>query len=276
MSDLNNDFQTQELIKKLELLRDLEAEKPIEEMDVSLLTTCVEFILELRGETEMLSPEEVEEKVRKIPFVDTTSLNTSPENVKSKTTKIKSRKILLIAAITSLLITIFTFSSIAYNWDVFAELKNKFGTVANTPINDEIDVGGISVYMYGENKDYDSIENAIKSINLDVLYPSKLPDDIVLEKITLHTFDSKEKLVFSFDNIDFTYTILFNDVIPKEVLSNDTEKLKIDDTTYYIIDMPDLGIIQIYFEYDGDLYKATYNNKEDLIFVIKNLKESKK
>ena len=87
MSDLNNDFQTQELIKKFELLRDLEAEKPIEEMDVSLLTTCVEFILELRGETEMLSPEEVEEKVRKIPFVDTTSLNTT-ENVKSKSTNL--------------------------------------------------------------------------------------------------------------------------------------------------------------------------------------------
>ena len=275
MSDLNNDFQTQELIKKLELLRDLEAEKPIEEMDVSLLTTCVEFILELRGETEMLSPEEVEEKVRKIPFVDTTSLNTSPENVKSKTTKIKSRKILLIAAITSLLITIFTFSSIAYNWDVFAELKNRFETVANAPVNDEIEVDGISVYMYGENKDYDTLENAIKAIDLDILYPSKLPDDVVLKKITFHTFDSKEKLVFSFDNIDFTYTILFNNVIPKEVLSDDTEKLKINDTTYYIIDMPDLDIIQIYFEYDGDLYKATYNNKEDLIFVIKNLKESK-
>ena len=169
MSDLNNDFQTQELIKKLELLRDLEAEKPIEEMDVSLLTTCVEFILELRGETEMLSPEEVEEKVRKIPFVDTTSLNTSPENVESKTTKIKSRKILLIAAITSLLITIFTFSSIAYNWDVFAELKNRFETVANAPVNDEIEVDGISVYMYGENKDYDTLENAIKAIDLDIL-----------------------------------------------------------------------------------------------------------
>ena len=275
MSDLNNDFHTQELIKKLELLRDIEAEKPIEEMDVSLLTTCVEFILELRGETEMLSPEEVEEKVRKIPFVDTTSLNTSPENVKSKTTKIKSHKILLIAAITSLLITIFTFSSIAYNWDVFAELKNKFETVANAPVNDEIEVDGISVYMYGENKDYDTLENAIKAIDLDILYPSKLPDDVVLKKITFYTFDSKEKLVFSFENIDFTYTILFKDVIPKEVLSDDTEKLKINDTTYYIIDMPDLDIIQIYFEYDGDLYKATYNNKEDLMYVIKNLKESK-
>ena len=39
--------------------------------------------------------------------------------------------------------------------------------------------------------------------------------------------------------------------------------------------MPDLGLVQVYFEYNDDLYKATYNNKEDLIFVIKNLKESK-
>ena len=91
----------------------------------------------------------------------------------------------------------------------------------------------------------------------------------------LKFFDSKEKMVFSFDNIDFTYTILFKDVIPKEVLSDDTEKIKINDITYYIIDMPDLDLVQIYFEYNGDLYKATYNNKEDLMFVIKNLKESK-
>ena len=110
---------------------------------------------------------------------------------------------------------------------------------------------------------------------MDILYPSKLPDDVVLKKITFHTFDSKEKLVFSFDNIDFTYTILFKDVIPKEVLSDDTEKIEINDITYYIIDMSDLSLFQIYFEYDDNLYKATYNNKEDLIFVIKNLKESK-
>ena len=275
MDNKKANFNESEFLEKLKNLYDLEIQKPLKEINTEFIDKIVSLSLEIQGLKAELTPEEVEEKVRKIPFVDTTSLNTSLENVKSKTTKIKSRKILLIAAITSLLITIFTFSSIAYNWDVFAELKNRFETVANAPVNDEIEVDGISVYMYGENKDYDTLENAIKAIDLDILYPSNLPDDIVLKKITFHTFDSKEKLVFSFDNIDFTYTILFNNVIPKEVLSDDTEKLKINDTTYYIIDMPDLDIIQIYFEYDGDLYKATYNNKEDLMYVIKNLKESK-
>ena len=125
MSDFNNNFDNQEFIKKLELLRDLEAEKPVEEMDVSLVMACVELILELRGETVNFTPEEVEEKVRKIPFVEeTTTLNTPPQSVKGRSTKVKSRKILLIAAIISILIAIFAVTSIAFDWNIFDELKN--------------------------------------------------------------------------------------------------------------------------------------------------------
>ena len=74
MGGFNKNSDNQEFIKKLELLRDLEAEKPVEEMDVSLVKACVELILELRGETVNFTPEEVEEKVRKIPFVEETKI----------------------------------------------------------------------------------------------------------------------------------------------------------------------------------------------------------
>ena len=105
----NNNSDNQEFIKKLELLRDLEAEKPVEEMDVSLVMACVELILELRGETVNFTPEEVEEKVRKIPFVEeTTTLNTPPQSVKGRSTKVKSNKILLIAAIIAITIARYT------------------------------------------------------------------------------------------------------------------------------------------------------------------------
>ena len=123
MSDFNNNSDNQEFIKKLELLRDLEAEKPVEEMDVSLVKACVELILELRGETVNFTPEEVEEKVRKIPFVEeTTTLNTPLKSVKGRSTKVKSRKILLIAAIISILIAIFAVTSIAFDWNIFEKL----------------------------------------------------------------------------------------------------------------------------------------------------------
>ncbi|MBE6749454.1 MAG: hypothetical protein E7557_09555 [Ruminococcaceae bacterium] len=276
MSDFNNNSQKQEFIRKLELLRDLEAEKPVEEMDVSLVMACVELILELRGETVNFTPEEVEEKVRKIPFVEeTTTLNTPPESVKGRSTKVKSRKILLIAAIISILIAIFAITSIAFEWNIFDELKNRFGTVADTPVNEELEIDGISVYMYGENKDYTSLEEAIEAINLGIVYPTELPNDLVLKKIMLSSFESKEKLVFSFNDTNFTYTILFSEGVSEDIKSVSTDILKIHNFNCYVIDMPDLAQVQICFEYEENLYTLNYNNKQDLIKVIENLKELK-
>lgn len=38
------------LLDKLRTIRDLEAAKPIHEMDLSLINACTEYILELKGE----------------------------------------------------------------------------------------------------------------------------------------------------------------------------------------------------------------------------------
>lgn len=274
MSDFNNNSDNQEFIKKLELLRDLEAEKPVEEMDVSLVMACVELILELRGETVNFTPEEVEEKVRKIPFVEeTTTLNTPPQSVKGRSTKVKSRKILLIAAIISILIAIFAVTSIAFDWNIFDELKNRFGTVADTPVNEEINVSGISVYMYEGTKIYPNIEEALLNENINILYPSELPENITLKQVSFHNDNMKNKVVLTFNNADFTYYSVFNEKLSQDVLLNAIEILKINNLECYIFEMSDIGITQIYFEFNGNLYKLSYNNKQDLINVIENLKE---
>ena len=276
MSDFNNNSDNQEFIKKLELLRDLEAEKPVEEMDVSLVKACVELILELRGETVNFTPEEVEEKVRKFPFVEeTTTLNTPPKSVKGRSTKVKSRKILLIAAIISILIAIFAITSIAFNWNIFDELKNRFGTVADTPVNQEIEVDGISVYMRGEFITYDSIENALKNENIYVLYPTVLPKGVNLNQIILSQDDSIERVMFIFNDINFAFCATYNSAVSDQIINGSTEIIKLNDKICYITDMADINTVQIHFEYNGNLYKLTYNNKQDLINVIKNLKELK-
>ena len=274
MSDFNNNSDNQEFIKKLELLRDLEAEKPVEEMDVSLVKACVELILELRGETVNFTPEEVEEKVRKIPFVEeTTTLNTPPQSVKGRSTKVKSRKILLIAAIISILIAIFAVSSIAFDWNIFDELKERFGTVFSTPVNQEINVDGVSVFRYGEDKDYKSLEEALKNENLYVLYPEKLPRSIIIKEITVFQENLKDKVHFKFNDLELSFCITYNTSILDEQKQVSTETLIINDLECYIIDMADVNLTQIYFEYNKNLYLLSYNNKQDLIEIIENLKE---
>ncbi len=274
MSNSNINPDNQEFIKKLELLRDLEAEKPVEEMDVSLIKACVELILELRGENIHLSTEEVKEKVRKIPFVEeTTSLNTPPQSVKSRSTKVKSHKILLIAAIISILIAIFAISSIAFEWNIFDELKNRFGTVADAPVNEEMEINGITVFMYGEEKKYETIELALKEEDISVLYPTKLPDNITLNRLSFYNRNQQNEITFVFDDKNLLYSVTLNEKLSDDIKSIANEVLTINKLDCYLVEMNDIDVVQMHFEYNNALYLLSYNNKQDLINVIENLKE---
>ncbi len=274
MSDFNNNSDNQEFIKKLELLRDLEAEKPVEEMDVSLIKACVELILELRGETVSFTPEEVKEKVRKIPFVEETStLNTPPKSVKGRSTKVKSRKILLIAAIISILVAIFTISSIAFDWNIFDELKNRFGTVADAPVNEEMKLGKITVISNGKTILYDDVEKALKAQNLDVLYLYKAENGLLLNRLSVYKDFDNLQLDCIYNDSNFIYSVTINKKLSDEIKSVATEIIKIDNLECFFIVMDDIGETQVYFEYDNNLYYMKYNNKQDLIEVIENLKE---
>jgi len=220
------------------------------------------------------TPEEVEEKVRKIPFVEeTTTLNTPPKSVKGRSTKVKSHKILLIAAIISILIAIFAVSSIAFDWNIFDELKNRFGTVADVPINQELDANGITVVSRGDFFTYDSLEEALKSQHINILYPIKLPDDTTLEKLMLYQIDSINEIIFVFSNTNLSFSVSIQQSVPEWVLVDATEIMIIENLDCYIIDMNDVNVVQMFFEYKDNLYEINYTNKQELIEIIENLKE---
>ena len=273
MNDKTEDFNKSELIKNLESLYDLEIKKSIETIDTDLLDETIAFGLELNELEVTLTPEEIEEKVRKIPFVETATLNTTQESVNGKTTKVKSHKILLIAAIISILVTIFAITSIAFDWNIFDELKNRFGTVADTPVNEDIDVNGITVISRGESKTYKSLDDIVNKYNLKILYPIKTPDGITLKSIMIYQTEKRNEFVFLFNNNNFTFTISPNTMLSNNIKNGSTEILEINNMICYITDMTDIGATQLYFEYDNDLYMLRYNNKQGLIEIIDNLKE---
>lgn len=272
MNSKNADFNKSELIKKLELLCNLEIQKPINDIDTDLIEEAVTLGLELKGLKATLTPEEVKEKVRKIPFAGD-YLDTPPEGTKHRTTKIKSNKFLLIAAIISVLIAIFTVTSIAFEWNIFDELKNRFGTVADTPVNEEIDVNGISVYMHGENKKYKDIEDAILNENLNILYPSELPENVTPKEIMIYQVDFNEEVVFIFNNADFSYSVTFKGNLSNDIKNNASEIIEINEKECFITDIPEVNITQIFFVHNDNLYYLSYNNKQELIEIIENLKE---
>ena len=267
----NNINSKEKLIAYLSLIRDQETEKPLDEADNDLIKACVELLLELQGKEVTLSTEDIEELVRKIPFADTEMIKTV--NTKGKVRKFKKKKILLIAAVIAILVAILSIVSIAFEWNIFDALKDKFGTVANAPAGVEQQENGITFERLGQERIYQSVEECFEKENIDVLIPKCSPDDLSINTIAVYEINEKEEIYISFDKENFSCVIKNNSNIPIEVVDNYNEIININNTTCYIFDMKDVGVVQVYFEYKNNCYKYTYNDKQVLLEIIENLEE---
>ena len=78
MDNKTANFNESEFLEKLKKLYDLEIQKPLKEINTEFIDKIVSLSLEIQGLKAELTPEEVEEKVRKIPFVEIATLNTTP------------------------------------------------------------------------------------------------------------------------------------------------------------------------------------------------------
>lgn len=267
-NELNN---KEKLIEYLSFVRDTEAEKPIGEMDNDLIEACVELLLELQGKTVALGPEQIEERVRKIPFVDTATFKAV--NTKGKVRKTRKKRILLIAAVITILVTLLSIVSIAFEWNIFDALKDKFGSVFNTPIGVEQRENGISFENLGEIKEYENIEQLLKNEGLDVLIPTNSTKDITVKTIKIYNLDGIENTFISFNLQDLSCVITSNQNVSTEVISICDEVIEINNLQCYVVNLEDVNTVQIYFTHNNNCYKYTYNDKQVLLEIIENLEE---
>lgn len=83
----------------------------------------------------------------------------------------------------------------------------------------------------------------------------------------------QERVTFGFDNENLLYTITLNKKLSQEIKKAANEVISINELKCYIFDKPDVCTTQVYFEFNANLYTLNYNNKQDLIEIIENLKE---
>ena len=267
----NNLNNKEKLIAYLSLVRDQETEKPLDEADNDLIKACVELLLELQGKEVTLSTEDIEELVRKIPFADTEMIKTV--NAKGKVRKFKKKKILLIAAVIAILVAILSIVSIAFEWNIFDALKDKFGTVFDAPIGVEQHENSISFENLGEIKEYKNIQEVIENEELDILLPKNLPNNLAIEMIKTFELDGIKENVISFNDENLSCLIKHNTDIPFDVYENNNGIININNLKCYIIEKDDVGLVQIYFTHNNNAYKYTYNDKQVLLEIIENLEE---
>lgn len=269
------DFTLQEkakLIEFFEFLLNNEIDKPLGEMNSEAVDSYIKILLFLQGKNIELSSEFIDEQVRKI-FHKEDETTVIPDTVKTKKNYFNKKKVWLVAACIAILVALFSFVSVAYDWNVFDFLTEKFGSVHSAPIEEEQDFNGITVTNHGKRSKYKNIKDAMKGESLDVLYPTLLPDGASVDNIIIYEENNENKLIFIFDTVDLSAEIVFDASLKESVYSDATETFTIDSTTYYVCTMPDISLTQIEFEYNGDSYYFSYTDKDILIEIIKNLEE---
>lgn len=269
---MDNNFQDKEkIIEYLSVIRDAEVSKPAHKADKDLIEACVALLLDLQNKDADLTPEQINERVNKIPFVDTEKTL----DIKTKKKKVDKFKLLLIAAIIPILITLLTLMAMAdIKWTHFEKLKEMFGSIDKTPVGEvfydnNIEFGKIS----GNN--YNNIKDFSKDCNISVLIPGEAFAKNKTIEISCLSFDTGNEIDIAFETVELYYIIYIDKSITEIFTENEYRKVNINSFDCYIIDLYDVGTYQVYFEHNGATYCVTGSDSDLITDLIENLEELK-
>ena len=233
-----------------------EMQKPVPSQDSDLITECVHMMNEIKG-GKNLSPAVIAERCKCI-------MNQSTKT--AARTHIRCRPILVAVCIVCIMFTcglaVYAVNPVFRDW-VVDILSFSPGTV--------IEENGITYVHQGKPLTYDSIEQCIIDNNLDIYYPSVLPDHLHLNQLQFVTLNGTDTLWFIFDDSNISFTIQFSS---DYVLGNpsDYELYTFLDYNFYCTENNDMYFASAYI--NENLYTISASSHDALTMIIDNLTES--
>lgn len=266
----NNSCQViKEMIKRNEIT--------IEELDTPTLDALFEYESELvcAGESddellrqcaELLDPvdqkDDVEQKYRDLirNALEPRTIHDMP----SKRNRTRLRNILIIAA--TFLVLVIGVSAIAgaMGFGVVDYIKEIIGL----PLGGQADKGKVTLIHPNESKEYSSVEELLRNQNLAILYPTKLPDGISIERVYIYDTENGGISIEFFTGSADTSIIVDTVGIREEYV--DCENYHFEGRDYYLFE--ESGYYAIGYD-DNNLYTICSTSRENIILIIENLKE---
>ena len=257
------------VIEYLSVIRDAEVNKPPQESDEELIEACVGLLLYLQDKNAELTPEQISEAVEKIPFVDTEKV----VKLKNKNKKVNKFKLLLIAAIIPIILTILTIMAMAdIDWSYSKILKELFDGVDKTPVGEIIFNHGNEIEkqnfgLYKTPKDF------ANNSEIDILVPNQNFTHSKLIGIYYVNYANGDEIEFSFENKELNYRIYTYDNLQNEIKGLEYTQSVINNLDCYIVELNDIGLYQVYFNHNGYTYCFSYSDLDVIIELIENMEE---
>lgn len=235
--------------------------------DMELIRKCSELLDAANGGP-VLGEDAVSELLEK-----TRSENVKIVEAKKKVFFAKRRiglKGRIIAAIIALLLIGGTIAVTAiYEPELYQFIRKVVDMPWGTVFNED----GLTFFNAGAGNTYESVEEMEKAEGYDILYPSKLPEGLELENVQTHISNEQgceKEIDFLFSNQTVHYGVYIGMGVDGRVYNFD-ETIDIDGKTFYI-DRHENESWAV-CDYGGNFYSLRANNYEDLLIIIKSMKE---
>lgn len=263
-NNFNSAVERQSLKDKLMAIILIETSKPYTETDSDLVKECVDFLMELEGK-ERLTKEEIEKRVNEIPFWGKAEAMASYARK-----RLRAKRLALIAAVLAIIIALLGIIAIG-SGDASDELMKRVGAIVEEWLpGTSKDYDGITVYKSNETKTYSSIEEFAKSEEIEILYPTWLPENEKIVRVMYVLQNGTEKYILQTENPTFGIGIGINEELGEDLKADCTKKEIAGLTVYYF---QSAQYFQADFVYKNNHYSVTAYSEEDLFRIIENLKE---
>lgn len=251
---ISNRMTRAEMIKWLGDAIRTETEKPFDDIDHDFVDECSCLLVELMGETAVMSEEEMAERMAKL----------NPVKVAPKKTGIKLKKMwkIAIAAAVVLCMGITVLAVPA--------LRMALMTALQLDVGESTEVNGFTYIYNGVEHKYPSIEELIENENLDVSLPQIQSDILILKEII--RVGESNTIVLRFDDPSVSYTIQLGNTDIASYALNCTEYSFNGYATYVITN--DTSSIYPYHAYTligNDIHIISSNSLETIELLINNI-----
>lgn len=185
--------------------------------------------------------------------------------------KMKWSRIVAAACICLLMITL-PLATVAVTGDTPQAILNKLGeAIYNWKIGEAVEVDGLVFTRYGEPRQYDTVEECLRTEELDIYYPGWLPEGVDIEELVVYNADGCEHVSFVMNTEALTYSVRISETMGiSEQVKKDYSILQVNGITVYYADLDNRYGAQ--FEIDGNTYHMSVPSLTDLNQIVENLR----
>ncbi|MBR5779232.1 MAG: hypothetical protein IKY21_01245 [Clostridia bacterium] len=177
------------------------------------------------------------------------------------------RRIGLVAAIITVLMSVTVLVAAAFGVNIFEYISK----IVRQDEGSQINVEQFTFHNGGEIKYYSSIEDMVEEQKWCIMHPTKLPENVTIEKITMYaTTRGNDEICIITNNNNIKISIEKN-AENKDIWENHDSFYESNGTKYYVFQEDGVYLAICY--HNGDYYSIQSNNYDELILIIDNLKE---